>query len=131
MTADDRSELASYPDALVVYTKIDLAPAPAGQAGISVVSDAGVDVLLERLDAMVRDSFAAPEGSLVNERQRIAVAACEEALAVSLASLESGHEEQVVLVDLYRASSALGLLTGAITREDVFEEIFSKFCIGK
>jgi tRNA modification GTPase len=131
MTADDRSELASYPDALVVYTKTDLAPAPAGQAGISVVSDAGVDVLLERLDAMVRDSFAAPEGSLVNERQRIAVAACEEALAVSLASLESGHEEQVVLVDLYRASSALGLLTGAITREDVFEEIFSKFCIGK
>ena len=47
------------------------------------------------------------------------------------ASLDDGHEEQVVLVDLYRASTSLGLLTGAITREDVFEEIFSKFCIGK
>jgi tRNA modification GTPase len=121
-------ELASYPDAIVVYTKIDLAPAPPNALGIH--QDA-IDDLLAQLDALVRDNFAAPEGSLVNERQRLAVAECESALRASLASLDDGHEEQVVLVDLYRASTSLGLLTGAITREDVFEEIFSKFCIGK
>jgi tRNA modification GTPase len=126
LTAED--EVDSFPDALLVYTKTDLAAAPPGALGIH--QDA-IDNLLAHLDAMVRDNFAAPEGSLVNERQRRAVAECENALGAALASLAEGHEEQVVLVDLYRASTALGLLTGAITREDVFEEIFSKFCIGK
>lgn len=129
LTGED--ELSAFPNSLVVYTKTDLAPAPAGAIGISVTTERGVDDLLARLDVLVRETFAAPEGSLVNERQRVAVAECESALGASLASLEEGHEEQVVLVDLYRASNALGLLTGAITREDVFEEIFSKFCIGK
>jgi len=129
LTSED--EIDAYPDALLVFTKIDLAPAPPGAIGISVTAERGVDDLLARLDALVRETFAAPEGSLVNERQRMAVAECESALAAALASLDDGHEEQVVLVDLYRASTALGLLTGAITREDVFEEIFSKFCIGK
>lgn len=126
LTADD--ELASFPGALVVYTKTDLAAAPAG--GIGIHQDA-IEPLLAHLDELVRETFAAPEGSLVNERQRIAVAECESALRASLASLDEGHEEQVVLVDLYRASTALGLLTGAITRDEVFAEIFSKFCIGK
>ena len=121
-------ELPAYPNALVVYTKTDLAPAPQGALGIHQDS---LDSLLARLDEMVRDNFVAPEGSLVNERQRMAVAECASALGAALASLDEGHEEQVVLVDLYRASTALGLLIGAITREDVFEEIFSKLCIGK
>jgi tRNA modification GTPase len=129
VTSDD--ELAAFPDALLVYTKTDLAPAPPGAIGISVTAERGVDDLLAHLDALVRENFAAPEGSLVNERQRVAVGECEAALVAALASLAAGHEEQVVLVDLYRASTALGLLTGAITREDVFEEIFAKFCIGK
>jgi tRNA modification GTPase len=126
-TAEDEE----FPGALTVYTKTDLAAAPAGAAGISVAADRGVGELLATLDALVRDRFAAPEGSLVNERQREAVAACEEALAAAIGSLESGMEEQFVVVDLYRASNALGLLTGAITRDEVFTEIFSKFCIGK
>src|SRR5438067_3263457 len=126
LTADD--ELASFPGAIVVYTKTDLAPAPRGAIGIH--QDA-IENLLAHLDDRVRENFAAPEGSLVNERQRVAVAECESALRAALASLDEGHEEQVVLVDLYRAATSLGLLTGAITREDVFEEIFSKFCIGK
>ena len=126
LTADD--EVNAFPEALLVYTKIDLAPAPANALGIH--QDA-IENLLAHLDALVRENFAAPEGSLVNERQRRAVSECESALQAAIESLDTGHEEQVVLVDLYRASTALGLLTGAITREDVFEEIFTKFCIGK
>jgi tRNA modification GTPase len=122
-------------DALTVrvYTKIDLAPAPAGELGISVPADRGIGELLARLDALVRDEFAAPETSavLVNERQRIAVAEAEAALVAARQSINDEHDEQVVVVDLYRASNALALLTGAITREDVFTEIFTKFCIGK
>lgn len=116
-----------------VYTKVDLAPAPAGELGVSVPTNRGVDELLARLDAIVREEFAAPESSavLVNDRQRIAVNEAESALLAARHSLGESHDEQVVLVDLYRASNALALLTGAITRDDVFTEIFTKFCIGK
>jgi len=131
MTDEDRKELERWPDAWIVYTKIDLAPPPAGVMGISVATERGVDDLLARLDAQVRERFAASEGSLVNERQRQAVAECGEALRAAMASIDAGHEEQIVVVDLYRAATAMGLLTGAITREEIFDEIFSKFCIGK
>lgn len=129
LTDDD--EHAAFPDAIIIYTKTDLAPAPSGELGISVAAERGIDELLSRLDALVRDEFAAPEGSLVNERQRQAVLGCREALTTALGALDAGLEEQIVLVDLHRASTALGLLTGAITRDEVFSEIFSKFCIGK
>lgn len=127
----NEDELDAFPGAIVIYTKIDLAAAPADQLGISVAAERGVDELLSRLDALVRDEFAASEGSLVNERQLQAVLGCKEALVSALAALNDGLDEQVILVDLYRASTALGLLTGAITKDEVFTEIFSKFCIGK
>lgn len=129
LTADD--ELGAFPGAIVIYTKTDLAPAPQNALGISVNAERGIDELLGRLDAIVRDEFAAPEGSLVNERQRQAVLGCAEALVTALHALNAGLDEPVILVDLYRASTSLGLLTGAITQDHVFSEIFSKFCIGK
>ena len=131
LTEEDRRELARWPDAWLIYTKTDLAPAPKDAIGISVTEDRGVDDLLVRLDALVRDRFAAPEGSLVNARQHQAVAECADALRAALSSIDERRDEQFVLVDLYRASTALGLLTGAITVDEVFEEIFAKFCIGK
>jgi tRNA modification GTPase len=129
LTSDD--ELDAFPGAMVIYSKSDLAPAPADALGISVTAETGIAELLSRLDLLVREEFAAPEGSLVNERQRQAVLGCNEALAAALASLTAGLDEPVILVDLYRGANSLGLLTGAITQEHVFTEIFSKFCIGK
>jgi tRNA modification GTPase len=134
MTEDDRLEIATInAELLVIYTKIDLASAPDGALGVSAISDAGFSELLARLDAVVRERFAAPEGSpsLVNERQRSAVAECETALIAARDALATKTEEQFVLVDLHRAANALGMLTGAITREDVLEQIFARFCIGK
>jgi tRNA modification GTPase len=131
ITEEDRRELGRWPNAWIVYSKIDLAPAPAESIGISVTNERGIAELLERLDQFVRERFVAAEGSLVNERQRMAVAECADALRAAIASIDAGHDEQIIVVDLYRAATALGLLTGAITREEVFDEIFSKFCIGK
>ena len=129
LTADD--EISAYPASIVIYTKTDLASAPQSALGISVSAETGIIELLSRLDKIVRDEFAAPEGSLVNERQRQAVLGCAEALATALKALNAGLDEPIILVDLYRASTSLGLLTGAITQDHVFTEIFSKFCIGK
>jgi tRNA U34 5-carboxymethylaminomethyl modifying GTPase MnmE/TrmE len=89
--------------------------------------------LLALLDERVRNRFAAPEGSptVVNVRQLQAVEIAGSALEEALRSLEAGSAEEIVLVDLYRAATAIGLLTGAITHDEVFHEIFARFCIGK
>ena len=131
VTEEDRRELARFADARVIFTKTDLAPAPPGEFGISVATETGIEELLQMLDVQVRDQFVASPGSVVNERQRLAVEVCREALTDASRSIAAGHEEQIVLVDLYRAARALGGLTGAILNDEIMAEIFSKFCIGK
>lgn len=132
LVEEDRRELRSLPeDVLLVFTKADIGRTATDELSISGVSGAGIDRLLAELDRRVRNQFAAPEGALVNERQRAAVGECADGLRAALDSLAAGAEEQMVVVDLYRAANALATLTGAITRDDILAEIFGKFCIGK
>ena len=133
LTEEDTRELKALDvDHLLVYTKSDLWTAAATPPlSISAVTDHGIDELLRRLDVLVRERFAAPEGALVNERQRVAVAECESGLKAAIGSIEGSFDEQMIVVDLYRAANALGVLTGAITRDEILAEIFGKFCIGK
>lgn len=131
LTEADRLEMAGLANVEVVYTKADLAAAPDGNVSISVVSEQGVAELLVRLDELVQSRYVAPEGSLVNERQRLSVATCEQALRDALASTADEAHEHVIVIDLYRAANALGSLAGVISHEDVLAEIFEKFCIGK
>jgi len=133
LAREDEAELERLGEVQFVYTKADLVEGTSDLArpglSISAVSDYGIDELLARLDELVRERYVAAEGALVNDRQRAAVGECEDGLRSALESAEL--DEQMILVDLYRATNALGVLTGAITREDVLDEIFGKFCIGK
>lgn len=131
ITKEDRQELATFDQAQVIFTKTDMSVPPPGVMAISAATGEGMPLLLARLDELVRERFVAPEGALVNERQSAAVAESASALQAALDSVTVELDEQMVLVDLYRSANALALLTGSISRDDVYTEIFSKFCIGK
>ena len=88
------------------------------------MSETGVAELLLRLDELVRERFAAPEGALVNERQRLAVATCEQALRDALGLLAEEAHEHVIVIDLYRAANALGSLAGRHQSRRCAREIF-------
>ena len=45
--------------------------------------------------------------------------------------LESGLPADLLSQDLRDALHHIGTITGAITTDEILEEIFSKFCIGK
>ena len=49
----------------------------------------------------------------------------------SVAMLNGGASEELVLVGLHNALRFLGEITGETTSEDILSEIFSTFCIGK
>jgi len=82
---------------------------------------------------IVRERFAAPESSptIVNERQLASVTESAAALQRALDSINNAAQEELIVVDLHAAATALRSLTGGISRDDVLTEIFSKFCIGK
>ena len=131
MTDEDRTEIGRLREPIAIFTKGDLAPG--GEDAISVLSGSGLERLLGRLDEEVRARFATAEEAptVVNERQRAAFESCAEALEAALVSVRGGAGEEIVVVDLRRAASALGSLTGAISTDEVLREIFGRFCIGK
>jgi tRNA modification GTPase len=89
--------------------------------------------LLARLDGEVRQRYATAEESptVVNERQRGAFELSAEALEAALAALRTGASEEFITADLRRAATSLGALTGTISSDEIYREIFSRFCIGK
>ncbi len=133
MDETDLREVEALGDVEIVYSKSDLTPPPSGVRAISVHAREGLETFLRDFDRMVQQRYVPPEGSpaLVNPRQRRSVADAKDALTDAVAVLAAGADEEIVLVDLYRASSSLGELTGAISHANVISEIFSKFCIGK
>jgi tRNA modification GTPase len=48
-----------------------------------------------------------------------------------LEALSEGASEELVLVGLHNSLRFLGEITGETTSEDILNEIFTTFCIGK
>ena len=147
LDAEERAFLDGLPPAppvLVVWNKADLGPAglrpapPDARAGWSVSArDAlGDPSRLDDLRAAVLDvvwtgAAAAGGGDVaVNERHRAHLDAAREAVRRARDALDVGGADTLAL-DLRAALRELGLVTGAVTTEDVLDAVFSRFCIGK
>jgi tRNA modification GTPase len=52
-------------------------------------------------------------------------------LLFALKSLEQGMSGDLVAVDLRAGLNHLGEIIGEVTTDDILNNIFSKFCIGK
>ncbi|MBR5093970.1 MAG: tRNA uridine-5-carboxymethylaminomethyl(34) synthesis GTPase MnmE [Oscillospiraceae bacterium] len=140
LTDEDRAILraaAEAPRALVVRSKRDLdqrdlpLETPLPVVPVSAVTGEGLDAL----EAQIQALFPLPEAPageiLTNARQRDAVARAVEALDAALSALDLGMAPDAVLTEVEAAMAALGELTGRSVREDVAEQIFRRFCVGK
>jgi len=133
MAADDSELSRTSPAPVVVYTKADLTEGSAPDLAISAVSGFGMPELFSILDRTVRDRFAigADAPAVVNERQIAALREGILALEMAKETLEAGASEEMVLVDLYRGAGAVERLVGRIATDEIYSEIFAKFCVGK
>lgn len=117
-------------DALAIATKADLAGAVApGELPISVKTGQGIDGLLatiaERLTALSQ-----PEPALLTrERHRLAVSEAISALERAVAATHG--QAELLAEDIRLAVVALERLLGRIDVEDVLDQLFAGFCIGK
>ena len=127
---DELNRLSLLPQ--LIYTKADLTAVPTSELAVSAVSGIGMSELFSNLDRTVRDRFAIGDSpAVVNERQIGALRDGIAALRMAKETLEAGASEEMVLVDLYRGASAVERLVGRIATDEIYSEIFAKFCVGK
>ena len=90
---------------------------------------------LDALGAAVAAAFPMPEADsgeiLTNARQADAVRRALEYLHAAREAMAAGFAPDAVLTECEGAMDALGALSGRSVREDVTQEIFSRFCVGK
>ncbi len=92
---------------------------------------------IEELENALKDLFFEgkvtfnDEVCITNLRQKADLAEARESLLKVQESLEMDMPEDFYSIDLMSAYEALGAITGESVGEDLVNEIFSKFCMGK
>ena len=125
--------------ALVAINKSDLADkaSPSDQLSsthalrTSALTGKGIAALREHILALATGGAAEEPGMLTSLRHHQAIATSLAALADAAQANATAIPHEMILLDLYRALSALDSLTGQTTSDDILNLIFSTFCIGK
>lgn len=99
---------------------------------LSAKTGEGIRTLVAALARSV-DATAAYRGEAIVTNQRHYHALCEAltALDAALDGLHHGLTSELLSEDIRAAINHLGEITGEITSDDILQNIFSKFCIGK
>lgn len=99
---------------------------------ISAKSGEGYDDLVKAVAEISGTAALNPESTvLLNERQRLCANRAKEAISEALNTLKIGHTMDAVGICVDDALSALFELTGKRATNEVADEIFRKFCVGK
>lgn len=119
---------------LVVYNGIDrpgARPPPDGALPTSALEGMGLDALASAVrDALVGTELRDSDLVIASARQRDLLEAVADALDEAVEALPfAGPAASVDAV--VSALEELDALTGADTREDILDELFARFCIGK
>ncbi len=132
MTEEDREllDLTKDKERIIVYNKKDEKEIP-GTTAISAVNR-DIHALTEEIEKRYQNGIrAAFEDTLNNERQIGLAIQAETYMKNAAAALRNGAEVDLVTIDLQNAWFALKEITGEAGREDLLDEIFSRFCLGK
>ena len=115
---------------IIVYNKSDLHQIE-GTLSVSARTRE-IDELRKAIEEKFADELRiAGSDTLNNERQIGLAREAYNAMQDAVASMEAGHEIDLVTIDLQKAYDALKAITGEATREGLLDEIFSRFCLGK
>ncbi|MBU5482174.1 tRNA uridine-5-carboxymethylaminomethyl(34) synthesis GTPase MnmE [Blautia sp. MSJ-19] len=136
-------ELLAGRKSIVIYNKTDLTAAVdieelrtktgSPVISVSVVEETGISQLEDEIKRMFFHGELSfnDEVYITNARHRAALEEAKESLKLVLGSIEMGMPEDFFSIDLMNAYESLGRIVGESVGEDLVNEIFSKFCVGK
>jgi tRNA modification GTPase len=134
----------SNKESIVLVNKIDLPPAWENREispyfpmdsvfEISALNKTGIHNLVQALETKIQFSGmrASTESSLTNIRHRDCLIKSREAIINALTASSKQMSQEFIALDLRGALDHLGEITGQTVGEEIIQEIFSSFCIGK
>ena len=129
--------------AVVLLNKSDLEPVVSAKEveersghkviGISAKEETGIDLLEEEIKALFYEGEIDfnDQVMITNVRHVRALKDAFESMSMVEKSIENGMPEDFYSIDLMDAYEKLGLIVGESVEDDLVNEIFSKFCMGK
>ena len=132
ITEEDQKllDLSEHMNRIIVYNKKDQAEVN-GELSVSALNR-DIEPLIDKIKSMYAEGIlASKEETLNNERQIGLAIQAKQYMEAVMQSLEAGDEIDLVTVDLQHAWYALKEITGEAGRDDLLDEIFSRFCLGK
>ena len=100
-------------------------PLPLRDDEVVKLSSLGDPIDLEEVDAVYR-----PLSALIQLHVEAALRACA-SLDEAISAIADGMPLDVAAIDLSAALDALGEITGETMNEQVIDEVFARFCVGK
>lgn len=136
VTQEDKQifELIKDKKYLVVGTKSDLPKVNNSfdvNVQVSNVNKDGVSKLLDILGDMILQESAEETEFLTNTRQQEALEKSKFAFQNALNSIRNFVEQDFIAIDIKTALMHLGEITGDDINQEILNNIFEKFCIGK
>ncbi len=120
---------------IIVSNKIDLverSPFPA-DVNISAKTGKGIKELFQTMKSRAIDSKSYTEKTAIvsNIRHFNALKNSKEALESAKKTISKGFSQEFVALDIRASLEALNEIIGIVTTDDMLNNIFDKFCIGK
>ncbi len=96
----------------------------------------GEKIGLEALEKRICDKFAEKDNGedtvrISSRRHRDCLAQASRAMDNLLMGIEQGMPKDLLYIDLEEAAAGLGEITGETVQEEVVNQVFEKFCVGK
>lgn len=100
---------------------------------ISVLYDRGLDKLKDQIATSSMGDFDLEERNTIipNLRHKLAIDRSLEAIAAAVEGIQMHTPFELVTIDIKAALASLGEILGITVKEDILDQIFSRFCIGK
>lgn len=98
---------------------------------ISAKNGMGINELTQYISNEAMNSINREQDVLLNLRHYAILEKVKENLENALTSIDENLENEFIAIDIRSALTHLGELTGEVYNEEILNNIFSKFCIGK
>ena len=129
-------ENIDFKNKIMVYNKADLQKNNSGYKGavsVSALKEEGIEKLLEKIQSTLLKTVKYSGDVIVNtQRQSYAISECLTFINKSSSLLEEDYPHfELVAQDLRDAINCLDLFLGKTTSDDILNNVFSSFCVGK
>lgn len=134
MNEDDRAilDLVKDKNHIVIANKCDLIENRNSDAlYLSTVSKEGLDELKEKIKEISYNFSLEDTEFITNNRQQDCLIKCRESLNQALAAAKIHELQDLISIDLKSALLFLDEITGEVITDDILNNIFDHFCIGK